>query len=185
MTAADLAALCTRLREPDVTKTLRCLRMGPPTDNGGNLSDDSRPERSRAAAYGHSSARGACACAQSICTLMHCQVTLKICRLQCKQLELKPIDRIAVEVSRAVPQLTSETDTRLSFRSCLDPDLHRESCPAGCCSAGVTMMPDPQTLYLWGAKRSTAGRAGGVDEVAARTAAAATGTAGRASWQAA
>ena len=40
MTAADMAELCTRLCEPGVTKTLRCVRMGPPIDNGGNLPDD-------------------------------------------------------------------------------------------------------------------------------------------------
>ena len=37
MTAADMAELCARIREPGVAKTLRCVRMGPPVDNGGAL----------------------------------------------------------------------------------------------------------------------------------------------------
>ena len=40
MTAADLVELCARFREPGVTKTLRCVRIGPPTDCGGKLPDD-------------------------------------------------------------------------------------------------------------------------------------------------
>ncbi len=39
MTAADMAELCIRIREPSVAKTLRCVRMGPPFDNGGALPD--------------------------------------------------------------------------------------------------------------------------------------------------
>ena len=40
MTAADMAELCARIREPGVAKTLRCVRMGPPVDNDGALPDD-------------------------------------------------------------------------------------------------------------------------------------------------
>ena len=40
MTAADMAELCARISEPCVAKTLRCVRMGPPVDNGRALSDD-------------------------------------------------------------------------------------------------------------------------------------------------
>jgi len=34
-----MAELCVRIREPGVAKTLRCIRMGPPVDDGGALPD--------------------------------------------------------------------------------------------------------------------------------------------------
>ena len=39
MSNAGIVTLCHLLRAPVVTKTLRVLKLGPPTDNGGELSD--------------------------------------------------------------------------------------------------------------------------------------------------